>query len=248
MEVTTINGSARMSKGYTAQVLEPFINGMRQANAEVNLIYASKLKVKPCVGGFDCWYTKPGECIIKDDMQSVYQLLRDSEILILATPVYIPLPGAMQNLINRLCPLMEPVLENKNGRTRARFHKYVNIKKIVLLATCAWWESGNFGTVKRIVEELAADTNVEFGGAILRPQTTLLDRFPEGKKRILLSLREAGYQLIKEGSITSDKLEAIAKPLMTFEDYLKVMNEHYLKIKISQEPPVHNSSEIDLTK
>lgn len=235
MKVTAINGSARLSKGYTVQVLEPFIEGMRKAKAEVNLIYASKLKVKPCIGDFDCWFTKPGECILQDDMQSVYQLLRDSDILILATPVYIPLPGAMQNLINRLCPLMEPVLEIKNGRTRARFHNYVNIKKIILVATCGFWESGNFGTVKRIAEELAAGTNVEFGGAIFRPHAHLIDHFPEDKKIILSSLRKAGYQLIKEGCISPDKLEAIARALISFEGCLKVMNERYLKIKNSQE-------------
>lgn len=234
MKVAVINGSPRLSKGHTAQVLEPFIEGMRQAKAEVNLIYASKLKIKPCIGDFSCWYAKPGECILQDDMQSVYELLKDSDILILATPVYIPLPGAMQNLINRLCPLIEPVLENRNGRTRARLHNQVNIKKIILVATGAWWETGNFGTVKRIAEELAANANAEFGGAILRPHAFLIDDYPEDKKVIIASLKEAGYQLIAEGGISIDKLEAIAKPVISFEDYLKRMNKRYLKIKTSE--------------
>ena len=221
MKVTVINGSPRMSKGYTSKILEPLINGMCEAKAEVTLLYTSKLKIKPCIGEFHCWYEKVGECIIKDDMQSVYQLLTDSDILIIATPVYIPLPGDMQNLINRLCPLVEPILKNRNGRTRARFHKQVKIEKIMLVSTSGWWELGNFDTVKRIVEELAADVNVEFGGAVLRPHASLMKSHPDNKKIIIKTLKEAGYQLIKEGKISTDKLELISKPLISFEDYLK---------------------------
>lgn len=234
MNITVINGSPRMSKGYTSQILEPLIKGMRNAKAEVTLLYANKLKIKPCTGEFYCWFVKPGECILKDDMQSVYKLLTDSDILILATPVYIPLPGDIQNFINRLLPLMEPILENNNGRTRARFHKHVKIKKIMLVATSGWWELGNFDTVKHIIEELAAGFNVEFGGAVLRPHSTAMNSHPDDKKIIITTLVEAGYQLIKEGKISPDKLELISKPLISFEDYLNKETNSYLNIKKSK--------------
>jgi len=234
MNITVINGSPRMSKGYTSQILEPLIEGMRNAKAEVTLLQASKLKIKPCTGEFYCWFKKPGECILKDDMQAVYELLIDSDILILAAPVYIPLPGDIQNLINRLLPLMEPILKNKNGRTRAKFHDKVKIKKIILVATSGWWELGNFDTVKHIVEEIAADFNVEFGGAILRPHSTAMNSHPDDKKIIIKTLAEAGYQLIKEGKISPDKLELISKPLTSFEDYLKEETDYYLSVKKSK--------------
>jgi multimeric flavodoxin WrbA len=221
MKVTAVNGSPRMGKGRTSQILEPFIEGMREAKADVNLIYASKIRIKPCIGDFYCWNVKPGECMLKDDMQSVYQLLIDSDILVLATPVYIPLPGDMQNLINRLCPLLDPILEERGGRTRARFRNEVRIKKIMLVSTSGWWELGNFDTVKRIVEELAADVSVEFAGAILRPHVDSMDSHPEDKKMIIACLKEAGHQLVEEGRVSSDKLELIAKALTSFEESLK---------------------------
>jgi multimeric flavodoxin WrbA len=221
MEITVINGSPRLSKGYTARILQPFIEGMREAKANVDLIYASKLKIKPCIGEFHCWNVKLGECILKDDMQAVYKKLEDTESLVIATPVYIPLPGDMQNLINRLCPLIDPTLENRNGRTRAKLRKEVKIKKIMLVATSGWWELGNFDTVKRIVEELAADCSVEFGGAVLRPHSSLMDSHPEDKKLIITALREAGFQFVEEGKISPEKLDIIAKPLITLEDSLK---------------------------
>lgn len=85
---------------------------------------------------FDCWYKTVGQCIFKDDMQILYHKLRDADILVLATPVYIPLPGEMQNLINRLCPIIEPAFEFREGRTRARFSQEVRISKIVLVSMC----------------------------------------------------------------------------------------------------------------
>jgi len=175
MKVIAINGSPRMEKGYTALILTPFIQGMMDAGAEVELFYARRLKVKSCTcGEMYCWYEKAGECCIKDDMQLLYPKLREADILILATPVYIPLPGEMQNFINRLCPLIEPFLETREGRTRARFHKQVNIRKIVLVSTGGWWEKANFEAVVHITEELAKNASVEFAGAVLRPHASFM--------------------------------------------------------------------------
>src|SRR4030042_5975248 len=128
-----MNGSPKMEKGNTAKILTPFLEGMKEAGASVELFYAKRLNVKPCAGDFYCWDKKPGQCHIDDSIQSVYPKLREADILVLATPVYIPLPGEMQNLINRLVPLMDPHLKRRNGRTRARFHSDVKIRKFVLV-------------------------------------------------------------------------------------------------------------------
>jgi multimeric flavodoxin WrbA len=136
--VVTINGSPKMEKGATAKLLIHFIGGMKEAGASVGLLYASRLNVKPCTGEFHCWNKEPGQCYLEDDMQMLYPKLRAAQILVLATPVYVPLPGEMQNLINRLVPLMNPVLRTQNGRTRAKFHADVNIKNIVLVSSSGW--------------------------------------------------------------------------------------------------------------
>ena len=100
----------------------------------------------------------------------------------------------------------------------------------MLVATSGWWELGNFDTVKHIVEEIAADFNVEFGGAVLRLHSTAMNSHPDDKKIIITTLVEAGYQLIKEGKISPDKLELISKPLISFEDYLNEETNSYLII------------------
>lgn len=229
MKVITINGSPRMEKGHTTLILTPFIQGIIDAGSEVELFYVSRLKVKPCTcGEMYCWYKKAGECCIKDDMQLLYPQLRKADILILATPVYIPLPGEMQNFINRLCPLIEPFLENHMGRTRARFHKQVNIQKIVLVSTGGWWEKENFETVVSITKELAKVANVEFAGAVLRPHAFLMKekgKLTNDGEAVLNTLKRAGYELIKEGRMNKETLEAISRPLVSEEELRRRYND-----------------------
>ncbi len=227
-EVLAINGSPRMEKGNTFLVLTPFLEGMTEAGARVELFYASRLDVEPCTGEFYCWNEKPGECYIEDDMQDLYPKLREAEILVLATPVYIPLPGEMQNVINRLCALMDPMLETRDGRTRARFHEDVQIEKLVLVSTSGWWEMGNFDTVVRIAEELAEDASVEFAGAVLRPHAYLMkqdEELTEDGQAVQEAARAAGYQLIHEGRMKQETLEMVARPLISQEELRQRYNQ-----------------------
>jgi multimeric flavodoxin WrbA len=222
MKVITINGSPRVEKGYTSLILTPFILGMKDAGADVGLFYTRHLNIKHCnCGQMYCWYRDPGECYHNDDMQILYPKLKEADMLVLATPVYIPLPGEMQNLLNRLCPLIEPLLENHNGRTRARLRKDVQIQKIMLVSTGGWWEKENFATVLHIIKELAKNVGIEFAGAVLRPHAFLMKR--EGKitkygEVILDAVKRAGNEIIKEGRINEDTFRLISQPLISEEE------------------------------
>ncbi|OGC81457.1 MAG: iron-sulfur flavoprotein [candidate division Zixibacteria bacterium RBG_16_43_9] len=228
-KAVAINGSPRKQKGNTAMLLTPLIQGMKDAGYDVELFYARDLKIKSCnCNNMYCWYKKPGICCLKDDMNLLYPRLREAEILILATPVYIPLPGEMQNIINRLCPLIKPLLETRESRTRARFHEDVKIRKILLVSTGGWWEKGNFGTVVRITEELAEDASVEFAGAVIRPHAFLMKK--DGKltkdgQVVIEAARKAGEELAQNGAISQETFEAISRPLISEEELGRIYND-----------------------
>jgi multimeric flavodoxin WrbA len=229
VKVLAINGSPRKGKGNTAAVLSPFIQGLTDAEADVELFYASKLKIKPCsCGKMYCWYESPGDCCIDDEMQILYPKLKEAEILVIATPVYIPLPGAMQNFINRLCPLVEPYLEFRQDRTRAHFRQDVYIKKILLVSTGGWWEKENMNTVIRIVEELAENASVEFSGAILRPHAFAMKQdgqFTDDGEEILKELRKLGSEYIHKGVMNPSSLKMISRPLISEEELRQRYNQ-----------------------
>lgn len=229
-KVIAINGSPRTVKGNTAMVLSAFMEGIKDAGIDTELFYTSLLKIRPCAcGNMYCWYKKPGECVIKDDMRQIYPRLRESEIVILAAPVYIPLPGDMQNFVNRFCPLINPHLEFKNGRTRARLRDDVKIRKFVLVSTGGWWEKENMNIVLNIAEELAENSGVEFGGAVLRPHAFVMKQnrqLTDDGKAVLASVKKAGYQLIKEGTMNPETLNAVSRPLIPEEELRDMYNRY----------------------
>jgi len=227
-EVTVVNGSPKMDKGNTAFLLAPFITGMQKAGASINLVYASSMQIIPCsCGQMYCWSRTPGVCIHKDEMSVFCQSLKLSDILIIATPVYSPLPGAMAEFINRLCPLMDPRLRFENGRSQAQFRDDVKLIQIGLLATSGWWELENTDTVVKIVKDLASLTGCDFPPPILRPHAGYL-RSRSGTsdtgKEILGLMEIAGEQLIRTGTINSEITESIRRPLISLEEFLASWN------------------------
>lgn len=223
-KVVAISGSPDMEKSNTSMILDPFLEGVRDAGASVDLFYAKRLKVRPCIGDFDCWEATPGECRIRDDMQAIYPKLKGADILVLATPVYIPLPGEMQNVINRLCPLLNPIITMRDGRSRAKLRADVRISRIVLVSSCGWWEKGNFDTVVRIAKELAKDMNVKFAGAVLRPHVHLMSKDEEEAKEVFRAAKRAGYEVVKHGRIPKELLDTVAKPLISEKEFKRRNN------------------------
>jgi multimeric flavodoxin WrbA len=219
-----INGSLRMEKGLTGKILTPFLEGMQQAGATVEMFYVKRMNILPCEGDLSCWNKNPGRCHIADDMQILYPKLRKADILIIATPVYVPLPGEMQHVLNRLVPLLEEIVTMRKGRTRAKFRADVHIKHVVLVSSSGWWEKGNFGTVERIVKELAEDASVNFAGALLRPHIDWLAREKEKAEKIVAAARQVGFQLVSKGTMSKELLSTISQPLISQKQFLSEMS------------------------
>ena len=68
MKIFAVNGSPNMKKGMTHILLEIFLEGAREAGAEVKTVFLQKKKINYCLGCFNCWVKTPGVCVHKDDM------------------------------------------------------------------------------------------------------------------------------------------------------------------------------------
>jgi len=227
LNVVIINASPRQDRGHTGMILAPFIEGLKENGAEIDLFYASDLKVKTCsCGHLYCWHQTPGECIYQDSMSAVYSAVKKSQILVFASPVYSPMPGDLQNIINRLVALLEPELEFRNGRTRARLRADVHLEKVVLIAGTGWWEKENANLLQNVIEEFAKNASITFSGALIRPHVYVMqtkDGVTTKGKMVLSTIREAARELIQMGEFAQATLDAISVPLMpreVYEEYL----------------------------
>ena len=225
MKVLAINSSPKMDKGNTALVLTPFLEGMREAGAEVELFYTKKLKVNPCQGEYTCWRKTPGECFQKDDMQVLYPRLREADIWVLAAPVYYSgLPGPMKNLIDRTLPLFEPFMELRDGHCSGNRREGTRNSKVVLVSSCGYWEMDNFDLMLNYMKVF------EFAGALLRPHADAMMPMMEmggSLDDIFEAAKEAGRQLVRDGKMSDETLAIVSRELMPLEMYIQAGNQSF---------------------
>ena len=63
-------------------------DGATAAGAEVELFKLHEMDIKPCDGCDACQQKKSKGCIVKDDMQLLYPILRQADTWIIASPIY----------------------------------------------------------------------------------------------------------------------------------------------------------------
>lgn len=229
MKAIAINASPMMDKGNTAAILIPFLDGMREAGAEVELYYTKQLNIKPCQGEFKCRIE--GKCFQKDDMEMLLPKLAQADIQVFATPVYVDgIISSLKILWERTVPLASPLFVVRNGHSHKPRREDNDTGKVVLVSSCGYWEMDNFDAMLAHVKARCWNMNREFAGALLRPHSAALKIMGSRGSSIngiFEAAREAGHQLVKEGEMSSQTLAAISRPLMPLEEYVQAMNHIY---------------------
>ena len=85
MKVLGLFGSPRKG-GNTELLLEEALKGAEEEGAEVERVYLARFTVAPCRACHGC--DRSGQCVIQDDMQSLYPKILAAEVIILASPIY----------------------------------------------------------------------------------------------------------------------------------------------------------------
>jgi len=226
MKAVAINSSPKMDKGITAKILAPFLRGMKEAGAEVELFYTKKLKINPCQGEFSCSLKTPAKCFQKDDMQMLHPKLLEADIWVFATPVYVSgITGPMKNLIDRiLIPMGEPYLGLLDGRCHHFLRGEIKHGKVVLVSNCAYWEIDNFDLVVDQMIALSNHAEREFAGALLRPHGPAFESMVNNGAAvndILDAAKEAGRQLVQNGMMSPETLRIISRELIPLNIYVR---------------------------
>ena len=150
-------------------ILNPFINILESNDKQntIEVINLDKMVIKECLGCSDDMFFVPKEnCRQIDDMNSVYQILKDSELWFFAieSNSYTP-PKKILNFLDRLEPLFNDNLIDFNGNGT----KKKTEGKIFLLAVSSLWENGVFDELSFQIQSLSLLFNREIVGQILRP-------------------------------------------------------------------------------
>ncbi|MCD6306783.1 MAG: NAD(P)H-dependent oxidoreductase [Deltaproteobacteria bacterium] len=99
MFVLGLQGSPRI-KGNSALLLSAFLNEAKNLGACIELVNAAKKQITPCQECGAC--EKKGFCPINDEMQEMYPLLWQADVIVMSMPIFFYGPPAqMKALIDR---------------------------------------------------------------------------------------------------------------------------------------------------
>jgi multimeric flavodoxin WrbA len=99
MFVLGLQGSPR-TKGNTSILLSTFLTAVERLGVHTQHLDVARKNISPCQECGTC--EKEAFCSIDDDMQQIYPLLREADIIVMATPIFFYGPTAqMKALIDR---------------------------------------------------------------------------------------------------------------------------------------------------
>jgi len=217
VKIFAINSSARTGDvSKTEIVLNWLVDGMQEANADVELINIHRQKINYCKGCFTCWTKTPGKCVFKDDMsKELFPKYLECDLFIMATPLFhFTVNAKMKTFIERTLPVLMPFFKLNDGVTT---HPLRNEPPpTVAVSVAGFPEMSVFNQLSSYVNFLYKDRLV---AEVYRTAAELLDGPLATRK--FKEIREAtiqgGRELVQSMGISPETLKAMTQDLTNFD-------------------------------
>ena len=106
-KIIILNGSPR-KKGNTAALTAEFTKGAKEAGNEVTEFFLGEMNIHGCIGCFGGGKNPESPCVQKDDMDKIYPVYKEADIVVLATPLYYwTISGQLKAAFDRLFAVAE---------------------------------------------------------------------------------------------------------------------------------------------
>jgi len=191
--VLAIHASER-ARGNTGALFERAVRGAEDAGSEVETLIVREKNFSPCTSCGGC--EKTGECVLKDDMTDIYRLLRQTDHILVASPIYFwSLPGRFKCMIDRCQAfwrkkyvLKQRVAANPGG-----------VKRVGAFISCCGLPKGDvmFSPAEKIIKAFFNCLDVELKYTLYSPGTDTPTAVLE-RTDILEKAYETGAALARE--------------------------------------------------
>ena len=215
MKALIINGSPRGGASGTLRIARAFASGFG-GEVELREITLAKMDIRPCRGCFCCWTTSPGRCVVPDDMEEIYPLLEESDVIIESFPLYFfGMPSVMKAMTDRTLPLAEPY-RPREGRSfhRIRAPRLLS-HRLVVISSCGFVSAPEmYASLDRQLEGICGGV---LPTRIYCSQGELLTQLGERRQtRAYLELaHRAGSEFFTGGEITAQTAAALSRPILS---------------------------------
>ena len=178
MKVLVLFGSPR-KEGNTASLLKPVIDELKTENADISYFDAYDMNVKGCNACLKC--QKDIEnicCTIDDDMKKIFREIVDSNVILIASPIYAwSIPAPLKAIIDRLvyssCKYYDG---NPNGPA------LLGGKKLYLLLTCGYPIEKGTDLLEEAMKRYAKHLKLTYSGMLAFRQRNLNEPFMDSEK------------------------------------------------------------------
>jgi multimeric flavodoxin WrbA len=118
MNVLGVNGSGR-GGGNTAVLVRGFLQGAREGGCETRMFELADWRIRGCDACKACKQTQ--RCVVQDDMRRFYEVAPETDVLFLASPIYLDhITAQLMAFIQRTYCYLGVALENYYPRKTAR--------------------------------------------------------------------------------------------------------------------------------
>jgi len=106
-KIVIFNGSPRPN-GNTSALIRAFSLGAEEAGNTVTTFLLDSMNIKGCKGCFGGGKSPDTLCMQKDDMEKIYPVYKEADIVVLASPLYYyTVSGQLKTAIDRLFAVVE---------------------------------------------------------------------------------------------------------------------------------------------
>ena len=158
MNILILQSSPR-ANGNTAWMAEEYKKAAEAAGHEVTLVNVARKKIAGCLACEYCHGKGNGACIQKDDMQELYPLMAEAEVLVLAAPIYyFTLCAQLQAPIQRMYCVNSPAKVKKMALLMSSYSPGVyDGATAEYRDICNYWHVEDTGIVTANVDEQKTD-------------------------------------------------------------------------------------------
>lgn len=188
MKIVAFHGSPRI-EGNTDLLLKETLKPLYESGYEIRLFNLNVMNIKPCqdCGGCD----KTGKCTINDDMNDIYDAIREADRVVLASPIFFFGVSAQAKIMVDRCQafwcekylLNKPIPEGRYGR-KGLLLLVGGMKKEVGIQCAEATAKAFFRTISVPEHRTLSFTGVDAKGAILEHPTAMKKARESGEKLV----------------------------------------------------------------
>lgn len=145
-------------KGNTAALLGQFLEGATAKGHAVRRFDVAFMDIRPCLGCMGC-KKKGNGCVQKDDMNAIYDAIKESDMIVLSSPMYWwNLSGPLKNVVDRFFALP--------FNTQIESSAFAGKKLMLIMTSGQPRERDGSEGLQAILEKMCSFTGMEWAGIL----------------------------------------------------------------------------------